>query len=356
MMGLAERYVVTTLLSAIALVMLVLLALGGLFLFIGEQGSVGTGHYGIVDALSYAGMNLPRFGLQSLPAGTLIGAMLGIGTLARSHEITAMRAAGMGKARLVLAALAVGLVVALLALAVGEYLAPKLETLADQRKAFAKYNDISFAGQGGAWMRDGDTIINVATQSSTAEFGSMVVYQFGADRRLQSVGRADHATADGDHAWQLFDYAETRFGDGKVTARRELQHALPSAASLDFLQLAVVRPEQMSLAALRRAIGYRRANELAATSYEFQFWSSVAGTIALLVAVAFAVPFGFGSMRSAGSGARLTIGLVIGILYFFLQRVVGSGVSVFQLSPLVLAWLPAALLTAAAAVLLWRAR
>jgi lipopolysaccharide export system permease protein len=356
MMGLAERYIATTLLAAVGLVMLVLLALGGLFLFIGEQGSVGVGHYGFIDALTYAAMNMPRFGLQSLPAGTLIGAMLGIGVLARSHEITAMRAAGMGKWRLLLAALAAGVIIMAVALAVHEYLAPRLETLADERKAFAKYEDISFAGQGGAWMRDGDTIINVSTQSSAAEFGSMLVYQFDSDRRLRSVARADHATAVGNHVWQLYEYAATRFDADHVSTQREPRHALASAASVDFLQLAVIQPAQMSLAALRKASDYRRANDLSATAYEFEFWSNIAGTLALLVAVAFAVPFGFGSMRSAGSGARFVIGLVIGILYFFLQRVVGSGVSVFHLSPLVLAWLPAALLTAATAVLLWRAR
>jgi lipopolysaccharide export system permease protein len=356
MMGTAERYVASTLLAAVGLVMLVLLALGGLFQFIGEQNSVGVGHYGFTDALAFAAMNLPRFGLQALPAGVLIGAMLGIGTLARSHEITAMRAAGMTKWRLVRAALAAGVVVVALALAVGEYLAPRLETLADERKAFAKYDDISFAGQGGAWMRDGDTIINVSMQSSAVEFGSMLVYQFGSDRRLQSVARADHATAEGSHVWQLYDYAETRFDGDRVSAQREPKHALISAASVDFLQLAVIQPAQMSLAALRRAIEYRRANELSATAYEFEYWSHIAGMFALLVAAAFAIPFGFGSMRSAGSGARLTIGLVIGILYFLLQRVVGSGVSLFHFSPLVLAWLPPVLLTLATTLLLWRAR
>jgi lipopolysaccharide export system permease protein len=356
MIGRAERYVTATLLASVGLVMLVLLALGALFFFIGEQDSVGVGHYGFADALAYSAMNLPRFGLQALPAGLLIGAMLGIGTLARSHEITAMRAAGMNKWRLVRAALAAGVVMVVLALAVHEYLAPRLETLADERKALAKYNDISLAGQGGAWMRDGDTIINVSTQSSAAEFGSMVVYQFGSDRRLQSVARADRATSLDNHVWQLYDYAETRFEEGRVTTQRETQHALASAASKEFLQLAVFQPAQMSLAVLRRTIDYRRANDLAATAYEFEFWSYIAGTIALLVAVVFAVPFGFGSMRSAGAGARLTIGLVLGILYFFLQRVAGSGVSVFHLSPLVLACLPAALLTVVTAVLLWRVR
>jgi lipopolysaccharide export system permease protein len=101
---------------------------------------------------------------------------------------------------------------------------------------------------------------------------------------------------------------------------------------------------------------FRRANQLDASGYEFAFWSRVAGTVALLVGVVFAVPFGFGLMRSAGSGARVTLGLAIGIVYFFLQRLVASGTVVFSLSPLLLAWLPTLLLTLAAGILLWRVR
>ena len=77
---------------------------------------------------------------------------------------------------------------------------------------------------------------------------------------------------------------------------------------------------------------------------------------ALREAVVFALPFGFGSMRSAGSGARMTLGLMIGILYFFVQRTVASGTAVFNLDPLVLAWLPTALLALVATFLLVRVR
>jgi lipopolysaccharide export system permease protein len=72
--------------------------------------------------------------------------------------------------------------------------------------------------------------------------------------------------------------------------------------------------------------------------------------------VLFALPFGFGSMRSAGSGARSTLGLAIGLVYFFLQRTVESGTVVFSLNPLLLAWVPTLLLGTAAAVLLVRTR
>jgi lipopolysaccharide export system permease protein len=354
--GQAERYVIATLLAGVGMVMLVLLVLGGLVIFIGEQGSIGIGSYGALSALAYAGMNLPRFALDALPVGAMIGAMLGIGNLARSQEITAMRAAGMSKRRLARAALLAGAVIALLALAVGEYLAPRFEQQAEQRRAFAKYDDISIAGRGGAWMRDGDLIINVSNQSSAAEFAGMVVYQFGADRRLRAVGRADRATASGGNRWQLYNYAETRFEAGHALTRREASHSLDSAASSDFLQLAVSLPEQMSLADLRKVVRYRTANELAAGNYEFAWWSRIAGLFALLMAMVFAVPFGFGLMRSAGSGARLTIGLVVGVLYFFLQRIVGTGIEVLDLSLPVVAWLPCAVLGLTATVLLWRAR
>ena len=52
----------------------------------------------------------------------------------------------------------------------------------------------------------------------------------------------------------------------------------------------------------------------------------------------------FGSLRSAGSGARTLIGVLIGVAFFFVQRMLESGAVVFDASPLVLAWFPTALL------------
>lgn len=351
-----DRYIARTIFGSIALVMVVMLVLGALFLFIAEQGSIGTGRYGAWDALTYSAMNLPRFALEALPAGALIGAMLGIGSLARSHEITVMRAAGVSKTRLVLATLGAGVVIVALSLALGEYVAPRLEQLADERKAFAKYDDISFAGSGGAWMRDGNIIINVESRSSDEQFGGMLVFELNDERRIAAIGRAERATNSDSQSWQLSNYAETRFQGDHVNATRIASRSLNSAASAGFLQLAVAAPAQMSLQSLYRAISYRRANELEYARYQFAIWSRVARTIGLLIAVAFAVPFGFGLLRSATAGARTTIGLAVGILYFFLQRIVESGAVVFGLNPLLLAWVPTVLLALAAAVMLARAR
>ncbi len=351
-----DRYVARTLLGGIALVMAVLLALGGLFLFMDEQSNIGMGRYRVVDALLHVAMNLPGFAVEALPIGTLVGAMLAIGTLARGNEITVMRAAGMSKLRLLSSVLGAGLPVLVLALLAGEYLAPRLEQMADERKAFARYDNVSFAGQGGAWLRDGNTIVNVEQRSSAEQYGGMLVFELTDENRIAAVGRAERATAGADQSWQLADYRESRFDGDRVLTRRESQHTLQSAASAGFLQLAVAEPAQLALQQLRRTIAYRRANDLDASRYEFAFWARVARTCAILVAVLFAVPFAYGSLRSSGAGARITLGMSIGVVYFFLQRMVESGALVFNLSPLLLAWTPTLLLMVAAAIMLVRAR
>jgi lipopolysaccharide export system permease protein len=351
-----DRYVARTLLGAIGLVMAVLLILGGLFTFIDEQSNIGVGHYDMGEALVFSFLNVPRFALNAFPAGVLIGAMLGIGALARSHELTAMRAGGLSKWRLSATTLGCGVVLLLMGLAVGEFLAPRLEQLADERRALARYNNLSLLGAGGAWVRDGNLIINIAQRDSAREFAGMWVYELNADGGMVAMAHAQRASNNARKVWQLGDYAESRFTGDSVHGLREPSHELASAASASFLQLANVSPAELSISALYRAIRYLRSNELDDRSYLLAFWSGLARSAAIPLAVLFALPFGFGSLRSAGSGARSTLGLAVGLVYFFLQRTVESGAVVFNLNPLLLAWLPTLLLGAVSATLLVRTR
>jgi lipopolysaccharide export system permease protein len=351
-----DRYVARTLLGAIGLVMAVLLILGGLFTFIDEQSAIGVGRYDVGEALVFSLLNVPRFALNAYPAGVLIGAMLGIGALARSHELTAMRAGGMSKWRLAATTLGCGVLLLLLGLAVGEYLAPRLEQLADERRALARYNNLSLLGAGGAWVRDGNLIINMAQRDSVRGFGGMWVFEMNGEGGVAAMAHAARANSDTRKSWQLGDYAESRFEGESVRALHEKSHRLGSAASARFLQLANAQPAELSLSALYRAIAYLRSNELDSRSYRLAFWSGLARSVAIPIAVLFALPFGFGSLRSAGSGARSTIGLAVGLVYFFLQRTVESGAVVFNLDPLLLAWVPTLMLATVASVLLIRTR
>ncbi|HEX7375353.1 MAG TPA: LptF/LptG family permease, partial [Steroidobacteraceae bacterium] len=189
-MNVLGSYILRTVLAYTGLVTLVLTALGALFLFIGQQNDIGVGSYTSSQAMLYVALNLPAYLVQLLPIAALIGALLGLGNLARGSELVVMRASGITTLQFCRWLGVAGILLALLMLVVGEYVAPPLGKYARQMKVFSKFNEFSFAGSGGAWVRDGDTVISVEQQSASSKFGGVQVIRFAPGRKLASVGRA----------------------------------------------------------------------------------------------------------------------------------------------------------------------
>jgi lipopolysaccharide export system permease protein len=69
-----------------------------------------------------------------------------------------------------------------------------------------------------------------------------------------------------------------------------------------------------------------------------------------------ALPFVFGGLRSAGTGARLIVGLVVGLSYYAIEQVLASGGEVYGLHPLLVAWAPSSVLLLITVVAMARAR
>ena len=57
-----------------------------------------------------------------------------------------------------------------------------------------------------------------------------------------------------------------------------------------------------------------------------------------------ALAFVFGSLRTGGAGARLMMGIVIGLGYYLASEMLANSGQVFDLNPAVVAWLPSGLL------------
>ena len=355
-MRVLDRYIVWTVVGASAMVMAVLLTLLALFLFIGEQSDVGTGNYGSPQALHFVLLNLPTQLFQFLPIAALLGALLGMGTLAKGSELTVMRASGISIGRIGVSVGIAGILLTLAAVLIGEFLAPPLAQMARANKAIARYSSINFARSGGAWVRDGDLILRADRQAGGSAFRGILVFDLTGRNRLAAVGRAASATERKDGTWQLGEFAQTRFGDSAVSVVKAPSRPLNTRVSAAFLGLAASSPQELSLRELGSAISYLQSSGQASTQYRFAFWSIVARMVAIPLAVLLALPFLFGSLRASGNGARATFGLILGMGYFILQRMVASGTIAFGLDPMLLAWLPTAVLALAVTVLLARVR
>ena len=69
-----------------------------------------------------------------------------------------------------------------------------------------------------------------------------------------------------------------------------------------------------------------------------------------------ALAFVFGSLRTGGAGARLMMGVVIGLAYYLASEMLANSGQVFDLNPAVIAWLPSGLLLIITVLALKRVR
>ncbi len=355
-MTILDRYFAKTILLHTLLVMAVLLTLMTLVNFIGEQNDTGQGSYDVAGAFLVALLQMPQQAYQVLPIGALIGAIIGLGGLARDGELTVVRAAGVSVARIALSAALAGLVIAGLLWVIGEYFAPPADQYARQYKVFSRYSQLEFTGSRSAWLRQGSWFVNVRRQAAENLFGGVFVYELDDDRRLKLVGRAETATQDKSGRWVLSNYAETRLEDDHVEVRTLARLVTDKRFNADFLGVAVTRPESLSLADLYAYKEHLKQNELESTVWEIAFWSRISRLVAAVTVCVFAVPFAFGPLRSAGAGARTVIGILAGVLFVLLTQTLENSGQVYGLDPLLVAWGPILLLLTIATVAIWRTR
>ena len=349
-MTLLDRYIARTVLLHTLMVLAVLMALMTLVTFIGQQNDIGVGSYGVGDAFLFTALTLPQQAYELLPIATLIGAILGLGALARDSELTIVRSVGVSTVRLAASAALAGLVVAVAMWLLGEYLAPPADQYARQHKIFSKYSELEIGGSSSAWVRQGSWFLNVRQQAANNLFGGVFVYQLGDDRRLQLVGRAESASQDSAGRWILSDYAETRLEAGRVQVRVKDSEEAGARFNADFLGLAVTRPTALPLTDVYAFVRHLKANDLDPRAWEIAFWSRISRLVAAIVVCVFAVPFALGPLRAAGAGARTVLGIMAGILFILLTQTLENSGLVYELNPLLVAWGPTLLLTVVALV------
>jgi len=368
-MFIMARYVGRAIVGFTLLVMAMLIVLFGIFLFANEQSDIGVGAYSLGDALWFSLLNLPRQVFNLLPIGALIGALMALGNLTRSSELRVMRAAGVSPLRLGLWAGSTGILLAAGAWIIGDYIAPPLERIAREQKTFAKYKQVSLTGDQSAWAKDGDTFISVQQQTTENQFGGVYVFRFDGEHRLLSVGRANSAHASADNLWELNDYAESviqvatavdgappAVGESVIASRVPLQ-TLATNLSPEFLGLASAEPQSLPGRTLLSVIRHNHANGLDTRVFETAFWARIARTAGLVFFVMLAVPFALGgSARAGGGGVRTVLGILVGPAFFLLAKTLESGALVFDLAPVLVAWVPTALLAAVTFVALARVR
>ncbi len=352
-MRILDRYLLLHVLAGTALALLVLVSLDALFGYLHELEDVGRGGYGHAQALLYVLFTLPARAYQYAPPAVLIGSLMGLGALAAQNELLAIRAAGMSVWGIAGSVARAGLLLAVLVLLVGELLAPLGQDKGRQLRSQAITGRLAVQDRGGVWMRLGDEFVQARAVLGDRRLLDVRVYRFDAARRLREMLSAAAAQRQDGH-WRLHDVQRLRIGRTALTRERLAELDWPVRITERMLAVLRVDPQDMRARDLYTYIRYLRRNHLDSRAYELAFWNRFMVPLSSLVMLLVALPFVFGSQRSGGAGQRLFLGVLLGIGYFLLVRLLNQAGLVIGLPPLLAALAPAAAFLGLGIVLLRR--
>jgi lipopolysaccharide export system permease protein len=355
-MTLLRGYIVMSVLRGVGLALAVLVAVMTGIDLVAQLKDVGVGSYDLVGAIFYVVLGTPRTIFSVLPAAALIGSLLALGNLAVHRELVVMRASGISSWQLLFSVGLAGFSLAVLMVLLGESLAPSLSAYADEMRTRA-IRAVGTAEGKATWLKDGDRIFSLRRQTGDLGYrGGVLLFELGPEQALRQIARADTAAVDAVGRWVLSNYGETTFLGNGVTARTERQSTQTYDLNPDLLALSVVRENLLDTPSLQRYIRYLTDNGLDARRYLIAYWTRMADIVSVVLMTILALPFVFGGLRSAGTGARLIVGLVVGLSYYAIGQVLASGGEVYGVQPLVVAWAPSSVVLLITIVAVARAR
>lgn len=332
MISLLDRYIGRAVLLGIVGVLALLLVLVGFFEVIAELEDVER-DYTTLMAYTFVALTLPRFTYELFPIATLLGSLIGLGALAGNAELMAMRAAGVSIGRIVAAALKSGLLVLLVVVLLGEYLAPRAELQAQRMKMQALSDQINLQSNYGFWSRDENTFINIRQILPDRVLADVSVYQYDNQQRLQRALHAQRAVYE-DNEWVLKSVRQSAFSPQQIEVLAIEQMSWPTRFKPSVLDVVTVKPHMLAAWDLWRYIEYLEQNGQSAQTYEVAFWGKLLAPLVTLVMLFLSIPFVFGSLRSVGIGQRIFVGAILGIVFYLLNRALSYLAVVYSLDAL----------------------
>ena len=344
------RYITREILLNTLLVLLALVALFGFFDMVRELDDLGRGTYKLNAMLAFVALTLPSHAYVLLPAAGLIGTLFALARMSESSEITVMRAAGLSLKQLAMFVGAAALVVALVTLLLGEVVSPYTEEAAKGLRLKATSSIVAREFRSGFWVKDDRSFVNIQDVTADTQLLNVKIYDFDPAFRLTSISRAEKGTYSGPNRWQLTNVELTRFEGGRAVLQRLPTAVWNSVLTPDILSVLKIVPEQMSAINLRSYIEHLRENRQKSTRYEIAFWAKLFGPVGVVVMMVLAIPFALTSARAGGVGAKIVLGILIGLSFHFAGRLFSHVGLLNDWPPLFSASAPAFI---AAAVAMW---
>ena len=306
-------------------------------------------------ALAYV-YQFPLFVVYAFPIAALVATVFTIGGMTRHQEITAAKAGGVSFYRLFRPIALLSVVLAVVALGLGE-LVPitlrKRAALMGEPDAVTQGTRVNFVYQ---TQREG--VLSARRLDPSINEMNQLVLERNATARAPGMHRmAERATWTPGGGWKLErGYVRELWADGREVTTRFDSLRVPGLIEKPVDLLAEPRdPEAMGYAEMSRFIGAIERSGGDANPLKVERAQKLAIPMAVMVIVLFGAPLATSTQRG---GAAFGVGISLGvtIIYMLLFRVGKAIGSSGAIDPVLAAWFPNALFLVAGLVLIARVR
>ena len=385
-----SRYVKLNALLAIIAAIIGLWALQIVFSYLGELDSL-SDDYTISEALKYILYRSPYFLEEFIPTGALLGAVVGLGLLANKSELVVMRAAGVSLYRIVSWVLQPALAFVILALVINQFVLPTTNQWAHEINSTE--DEVSITTVRGYWTvqprfesasAEDDSLSKSATTDNTnsnnnassgnnvglegsdilyidyadvqGNIGEVKRWQLDKDGNLQNAVRAeggqytgrtainnanDSSSAQYRYEWQLNNMTKLMINQGfEASQAKSPSDTLSLPFAPESVYLLTREAEDLSLTQLYDHRQFMRSQGQRSLNHELAFWQKLLSPLSVLSLVIVACSFVFGSLRTYSLGLRIVVALLFGILFSYIQDLVGFVSLATGFSPLLMVLLP----------------
>lgn len=333
----ARRYLAREVYRSCAVVLLALLGLFTFFALVDDLDNVGD-KFSMMALLYMQALAIPTRLYDLLPIGLLIGAILALAGLAQRNELVILRVSGVSGMKLLRMLWIVTIPLMIGAGLLSEYVTPWAEIKTGEANLMFRGKAGGDRLNSGYWFKEptangGTRIINIAELKGDGQVAGVTLYEFKKDLTLSALSTAPAGTfTRGDLV--LKDVSETRLDNEAASALANArppknppatvvklpERSIDTTLSAERLLARVLTPERMSIVTLLDYVEYLRDNQLQYGRQVVALWRKLAYPFTLLVMITIAAPIGLMQTRRGGVGAKVFMGILLGVGFFMLNQ------------------------------------
>ncbi|MDY3331223.1 MAG: LPS export ABC transporter permease LptG [Pelistega sp.] len=371
----ARRYLASEIYRTTIAVILVLL---GLFIFFDMIDGLDdlSEKFTFMSLLYMQALQVPNRLYDLLPICVLIGTVIALAGLAQRNELVILRVSGISSKRLLWMLWLITIPFMIFALLVSEVVTPYTEKKASDY-AISALGKNSTKMNSGYWFREPADenhyrVINIRRLDSSTAVSNINVFEYNtANNQLaQAVSAAKGRLQNGEltldnvtirtlasNIEQILTLADAPL---ETLSKTSSQKSMTFKTSLTSERLVAteLQPDKMSTPDLLNYVQYLEENNLQTNRHIVALWRKGSYPFTLLVMITLAAPIGFVQSRKGGVGAKIFLGILIGITFFMANQLALNVGMLNNLPPWLTALLPniVALVLAFAALYLMERR